>query len=431
MTPRISFYLKEPNAKKYSVLFSKITYSGHSIKVYTPYKVNPKLWDKRKQLVKEKNLPYYDETIYSVDAINSGLDRYSQAACDYIAKYSEANYNIPPAPELLKSHLNSFFKNREHKLQAPYNLFTFFQKIIDDSRNGIRTSSNGRIISEGTVTTYELVKKVLEDYKKTSPFHIDFETIDKRFYDDFKKYLIRKQFSNNTIGKYFKVLKTILRAAKENNIKVNDFLDSKKFQVITEDVENIYLTVSELDKIKNLNLDKNKRLDEVRDLFLVGCYTGLRFSEFADIKTENFTSDGFIEIKQNKTQNKVVIPIKKELKQILEKYQYKLPKAISNQKFNEYIKEIGQMLPELQTELEITNTKGGQVNTETFKKFELVSTHTARRSFATNEFLQGISILTIMSITGHKSEKSFLNYIKMNNRDHAKKMQEIWKKMEI
>jgi integrase len=428
MIPRISFYLKNNNAQKFSVLFSNIRYSGYAVKVYLPFKVNPKLWDKKKQIVKEKTLPYYDETLDSIDTINSGLKRYSQTVCEYIDQYSQTNYNAPPTPDLLKSHINSFFRNREHKLQVPYNLFTFFQKIIDDTRNGIRTTPKGKIISEGTATTYELVKKVLEDYKNQSPFHIDFETIDLRFYEDFKKYLFRKQFSNNTIGKYFKVLKTILRAAKDHNIQVNDFLDSNKFQVISEDAENIYLTETELDKIKNLNFDKTKRLDEVRDLFLVGCYTGLRFSNFTAIKTENFTSDGFIEVKQSKSDNKVVIPIKNELRQILEKYQYKLPKAISNQKFNEYIKEIGQMLPELQTEIEVKTTKGGQVKKETFKKYELISTHTARRSFATNEYLNETSIIAIMSITGHKTEKSFLKYIKLSNRDHAKQIQKQWEK---
>jgi integrase len=86
------------------------------------------------------------------------------------------------------------------------------------------------------------------------------------------------------------------------------------------------------------------------------------------------------------------------------------------------------MLPELQTEIEVKTTKGGQVKKETFKKYELISTHTARRSFATNEYLNETSIIAIMSITGHKTEKSFLKYIKLSNRDHAKQMQKQWEK---
>ena len=86
------------------------------------------------------------------------------------------------------------------------------------------------------------------------------------------------------------------------------------------------------------------------------------------------------------------------------------------------------MLPELQTEIEVKTTKGGQVKTETFKKYELISTHTARRSFSTIEFLKGTSSIAIMSITGHKTEKSFLKYIKLSNRDHAKQIQKQWEK---
>ena len=117
----------------------------------------------------------------------------------------------------------------------------------------------------------------------------------------------------------------------------------------------------------------------------------------------------------------VIIPLKDYVKEILRKYEGIPPSAISNQKMNEYLKELGEAAA-IKDDIVIASTKGGKRHIETYKKFELITTHTARRSFATNAYLQNVPTISIMKITGHRTEKSFLKYIKISQEDNANKL---------
>ena len=168
----------------------------------------------------------------------------------------------------------------------------------------------------------------------------------------------------------------------------------------------------EINRLYALDLANNSRLEKVRDLFIIACDTGLRFSDLIELRNENIINNGsVIRIRTQKTGEVVIIPLKGKVKEILKKYEGIPPQAISNQKMNEYLKELGEMA-ELIEDVVISLTKGGTRQTETFKKFELITTHTARRSFATNAYLQNVPTISIMKITGHTTAKSFLKYIK-------------------
>jgi integrase len=128
-----------------------------------------------------------------------------------------------------------------------------------------------------------------------------------------------------------------------------------------------------------------------------------------------------VKIRTQKTGETVVTPLKGYVKEIIKKYGGIPPQAISNQKMNNYLKELGQ-LGEIEEPILISATKGGVRQTETFKKWELITTHTARRSFVTNAYLQNVPTISIMKITGHRTEKSFLKYIKISQEDNANKL---------
>ncbi len=138
--------------------------------------------------------------------------------------------------------------------------------------------------------------------------------------------------------------------------------------------------------------------------------------------------DNTIAFRQKKTINKVIIPLHPVVIEILEKYNFNLPEPISNQNFNDYIKEAAQ-LAELNTNEVITKTIGGVLTNFTYPRYELVSSHTGRRSFCTNMYKQGIPTLMIMSISGHKTEKAFLKYIKITQEEHARMMGDKWKEI--
>ena len=115
---------------------------------------------------------------------------------------------------------------------------------------------------------------------------------------------------------------------------------------------------------------------------------------------------------------------------ILEKYDYQMPKPLSNQRFNEYIKEVAKIAGIDQVET-TRKTIGGKIQTERKPKYELIGTHTGRRSFCTNMYLLGIPTYTIMAISGHKTEKSFIKYVRITKEQHARFMRKAWEQMYI
>jgi integrase len=306
--------------------------------------------------------------------------------------------------------------------EVPYSFFDFFRKFIDESK--IKTNlKTGSLISANTIKNYNNTFNHLKEFARVKRKRIDFDTIDLDFYHDFNDYLTKtKQHSVNTIGGLVKVIKTVLNEATERGVNTNLSFRSKRFQVITQKTDNVYLTETELNELYHLDLSHNQRLERVRDLFLIGCYTGLRFSDFSMLRPENIKG-GYIEIETQKTGERVVIPLDSKIEVILKKYKNQLPPSVSNQKTNQYLKELANdkdKLKSLQTVISIKTTKGGLTMHTNYKKYELISSHTARRSFATNAYLRDTPPLIIMGITGHKTEKSFFQYIKLSSKEKAK-----------
>ncbi|MCB0745912.1 MAG: integrase catalytic domain-containing protein, partial [Ignavibacteriae bacterium] len=181
-----------------------------------------------------------------------------------------------------------------------------------------------------------------------------------------------------------------------------------------------YLNEQELQTLINLDLSKQKQLDRIRDLFIVGCYTGLRFSDFSQLRPEHIMGNT-IRIKTQKTDHWVTIPLFNPVKDIIEKYKdtpHVLPKSVTNQTMNRRLKDLGELAGMDQDMLKIRNSGKKRIE-DVQPKFQFISTHTARRSFATNMFKRGIPSRVIMQITGHKTEKAFSTYIKISQEENA------------
>jgi integrase len=290
----------------------------------------------------------------------------------------------------------------------------------------------GKPYAKKTPLTYKLCLNHLRGYAQSKRKRIDFDTISMDFYMSFIEYLIiKKGFRLNTVGKIIKTLKTFMNEAIERNLTTNIAHKSRRFTAPREKVYNIYLTKDELTAMYNLDLSKEPRLEHVRDLFLFGCFTGLRFSDYSKVKPEYIDfNGGIIDIPTQKTDELVSIPILPIAKAILTKYKGKkansLPDSISNQKFNKYLKEVAVRLPELQNKITIEFSFKGIKISRSFHKWQKVSTHTARRSFATNMILEGVPSQMVMKITGHRTESAFQTYLKMSPRDNAKLLLQGW-----
>ena len=423
----ISFYLKRANVLKETSIFARICYSGFKLKYYTTEKINPQFWNSKTQRAeREMGLRNYA-------SFNQRLDDLTSEIRTIYRYYLKDNGNQIPEPEILKRVLDAEIKKVAPAKEQLRTLLGFFEELINQTVSGGRVQPNtGKPYSPATVQVYRNTLQRLKKFQSTRKRTIDFNTIDLDFYTDFTEYLSRHlKLSTNTIGKDIKTLKTVLNEATERGINTNLQFKSRRFSTTSEQTDSIYLTERELKEMETLDLKGNTIQENVRDLFLIGCYTGLRYSDFSIIKPEQI-KDGYIELKeQTKTGNPVIIPVHSTVNRILRKYKGQLPKSISNQKTNSYLKEIGRLMPSLQMNFSRAITKGGVKVMTNYQKWELLSTHTARRSFATNEYLNGTPTITIMAITGHRTEKAFLRYIKLTPKEHAKLLQAQWEKRSL
>jgi integrase len=215
------------------------------------------------------------------------------------------------------------------------------------------------------------------------------------------------------------------------DLKYTDNMEfkQKKFKKIKEDTHAVYLTEKELRELYRFDLSDNKRLEQVRDLFLFASFTGLRFGDSSNVKPENIVKEDeeyYIKIISQKTKTAVTAPCNDIIRDIFMRYKdntNKLPNAISNQKFNEYIKEVCELAGFLET--------GRLINDPQKKLYECITSHTARRNFCTNMYLVGARPFDIMAVSGHKTEKEFLKYIKVTRDQSAKNLREISKKNQL
>lgn len=321
-------------------------------------------------------------------------------------------------PELLRDELNKAQGKGPDIFRM--SLKDFIQLVINDSTQGTRLTNNGKKLSETTIKGYTTTLNHLIKYQEETGKSLSFDQIDLKFYKAFTANMHKKEYSTNTIGKNVKNIKVFLKEAFKRGLTANKIFEDKDFRVTEEDTDQIYLKDDEIMTLYNLDLSNDKRLEKVRDLFLVGCYTGLRFSDLGQIRAENFIENNTqIRIRTQKTGELVVIPMHYVIREIHKNYQGKLPRMISSQKFNKYLKDLGEKA-KINSPVFRSLTKGGLRVNKPVDKYKMMVSHTARRSFATNMFLAGVPSISIMKITGHKTEKAFLKYIRISQEDNAR-----------
>jgi integrase len=412
----VSFYLKRANGKQSSAIYARICYHGLKLKYYPSFKINPKYWNAEKQRARAINdFPGHKN-------FNRSLDNVVRHAEDLLREYQNDNDGKIPSKENLKELLDAKIKN---VVKDAVTFLSFFQQVIDDTESGVRfNEKTGKPINEATIKTYKTIYNHLIQFQNKKRKRIDFVDITGTFNSDYKRYLVTElKFATNTIGKHIQIIKLVMEDARKKKLHTN--LDYQSFTVTREDVDAIYLNETELKALEAIDLSDQPTYQNVRDLILVGCYTGLRYSDFSVLEPSSIKG-GYIEITQIKTGDEVVIPVHDVVSRIIEKYGGNLPQAYSNQKMNEYIKLVAEKAVGFDQKVTLEYTKGGQKLVEVSEKWELISTHTARRSFATNEFIAGTPPLTIMAITGHKTETAFMRYIRVTNREKAELMKLDW-----
>lgn len=387
---------------------------------------NEKEWDSAKERIK---LPSSNPNASLINAklseLNSNIDKLTfEIGCNSITldRISFVYDSIFGTSKTTTKKSNSCFLDEKEEGGINTDFLAYYDWFLDFYSTNNSPYSK-KILTKGTLTTLKSALKVVKNFmnhKKIKTLY--FDDINRKFYNEFIDYLTNeKKYTKNYIGTVIQKLKTVMGYAYDEDKHTNLEFKKNYFSKVTEVINHPYLNNEELIKIEKLVLE-NEELNNVRDIFLIGCNTGLRIGDLLDfIKKPNIISKDntkLIQISQKKTSNTVVIPINSVIKRILDKRDGKLPNYLHQNKINEHIKSICKRAKIIDNYTYI-RTEGGIEVEHSEPKYKFICTHTGRRSFCTNAHYSGMPVQDIMAISGHKTEKVFYNYIKVDLLDNA------------
>lgn len=389
---KLNFYLKNIKAKKTSVILS-ITYDSNQCRYYTGVSIEPNKWNSKKQEIKSqvqqsllqnkslKKIKDVSESCYW-ELVNDGIHIDND-----ILKY-KISEKLTPTPIL--------------------SFYLFVEDFLNDNKQFKKT----------TIADYRRTISLIKEFEESKKYKITFDSITMRFYDKFKAFIMGDlSHSTNTFGKRIKVIKTLLRASYDRGYHTNNIFDNKGFKKLEEIKKKVYLTLEEIRLLEVVDLIP--RLDKIRDCFLIMCYSGLRISDLKAVNKSNIDEDKntTLHIQMYKGQGFLSIPIMPKALAIIKKHDYKLP-IISENKMNKYIKEAGK-----EAGIDDIFMQDGF----SYKKYEKISNHTARRTFATLSHLHSdLGIRDLMQLFGHKKESTFQRYVQVKKPIDTQKIIDIF-----
>ena len=384
---------KETNGK--TLILITFTFNHERLRLSTGLSVPVKAWDKEEQ--RAKPLKDFAETNKKLRDITSFLlDKYDDL---FPSKSTYTKDEIQRKSKQLKDSFQVFSGRKDEVLTPHISLLSFIPIFQERYKNKF---------SSAHVKHYNGVKTHLEGFQSKTGFKVDFDTIGKDFYIRFTDYLKEAGLKPNTVGSHIKRVKRLMNEANEDNLTTNQDHHKREFKIIKEDVETIYLTLTDIEALYKMQIElPGKR--KIRDIFVLNCFTGLRHSDWEKVSFENI-HENKLYVKTQKTKEPVIIPVKPLVLEILERYRSIQTPTL--QKTNEAIRWIGEKAHE------------NKIGTGDINKWLEIRTHTARRSFATNAYLGGIPMRDIMQVTGHRTTESFLKYIRVTKLETAEKLKD-------
>lgn len=389
---KINFNLNlKSKTKENTLIILVIRFNNKKLTFSTQQYTNPKNWDYSKQRVKTQ--------AKNSIVINRNLEKYLEEIKDLYFNH----YNKNPNQELIDLRN---IKETKVDQEISYTFIETFDKYLDYLKNHK---------SEGIYKKLRTLKVKLINFSENKNIEMKFSLIDQNFVDEFIKYLVQNDKNgNNTINKYIDNLKMFLTWSKKRGLHNNiDYIDIEKVKSFSNEI--LFLTEEELNKIEHIDLSNNKQLDKCKDLFLFGCYTGQRFSDYSSFDYTEVTSSFWVK-NQKKSGGKTIvkIPLSSKALNILNKYNQDSFPKISSQKFNKNIKKIA-FLSEIYEPCKIVNVIGNKRIEEVKPKYELISSHTARKTFITLSLQKGMSTEAIKKISGHTSDSEFKKYLNIQD----------------
>ncbi|WP_292948273.1 site-specific integrase [Olleya sp. UBA1516] len=409
----IRFSLKEsirsleltPN--KESLIMLHFASKGKRFKKSIGFKSSLSNWDKIKQRIKTgKGMM---TNAYKINALMNDIQEHTENALSSMIKET-GTIDLELLSHSVSCKINGSDEDKE--IKEKQKLIKYSNNLLEGKKRHIK------------ITTYRACKqtiKMLEKYEKKHHEILKFDNIDLKFYRSFVILLENENYSLNSIGKHIKNLKIFLNDAITNGITNNHIFKSRNFKVLRETTTEIYLTNEEIKTLAEKDFSNRPRIELARDIFLIGCYTGQRVSDYnglTDRNIEIIDNNKFIKIKQQKTDTPVLIPVTKDIAKILLRYNNNFPPKLSEPILRENIKTACSTVG-FKELISVYQTKAGKLIKQEIPKYKLVKTHTARRSFCTNYYVAGKPLQNIMLFSGHKTEREFLKYVRIEKKQEA------------
>ncbi|KAA6317118.1 Tyrosine recombinase XerC [termite gut metagenome] len=378
----------------------RVMYAGQRIEFTTGYRIDAAKWDEAAQRVKNGCT---NKLKQNASQINNDLSKY-YADIQTIFKEFEIAETIPTSQQV-KTAFNEKQKGKSmDTLKHP-----FFERFDDFVKE--RGAKN-----DWTFSTYEKFASV-KNHLLAFDKDIQFNDWNEFRLTDYVNYLrAEKKMRNSTIDNQLDFLRWFLRWTAERGYSENRAFDAFKPKLKTTQKKVIFLTWEELNRLREYPIPESKKyLDRVRDVFLFCCFTGLRYSDVFNLRRSDVKS-GHIEITTVKTADSLTIELNNHSKTILDKYKdaiFEEDKAlpvISNQKMNDYLKELAE-LAEINEPIRETYYKGNERIDVVTPKYALLGTHAGRRTFICNALSLGIPAQVVMKWTGHSDYKAMKPYI--------------------
>lgn len=384
---KISFELKNPHSKTSAILL-RLSCTDGRLKYYTGESVEVSKWHTKAHTTDDRGIrARLDRMRAAVEGLNLDL------------KLKDHSLTMAAVREVLDSVTRQKRQN---------NLFDKMDELINQMRAGKLLTPGKKKYSKGTIKTLDFTVNLLRRFKP----NMNIVTIGT--YHEFIAFCHGKKFSTNYIAGQIKNWKRLGFEATGNPI-----YRDKQFRQVYEEVYDIYLNEDELKKMYDKEL--TDREDLTRDWFIIDCYTGLRISDLKLLDARNL-SNGYITIANEKTDEKVVLPVHPYVAKIIQKHGG-FPRTITDQEINRTIKKVAEKAGITQDVL-FTITKGGVRKDCYLKKFQMVSNHTSRRSFITNLLKRGVSETLVMKMAGMKSHLTLRKYNKMSSEEAAEVMKD-------
>lgn len=367
---------------------------GYRYSYSTNVKINRSDWDLKTQRPKQKKI---------YNKITDKLNDYQKAFNQLKDQYGNTLTN-----EIVRSKFDEWFKKiTPKKSDTVLQCFELFKQ------EKLKLGSVGA----KSIYKYEsIIKKVFQFKKNLSSF----SQMDSDFYIDFISYLRKTHnISDNTLHRNLGFLKTFLNWSVKRGYCQN--LEYKEHTIKKRETSHVSLTQEELKLLEEIKLPE--RLEFYKDVFLIGIYSGQRYSDYCKFTRAHLKGD-HLEIRQKKTNHICKVPLHSKLKNLLEKYNYDYPK-ISSQKFNENIQEICKVAG-IDSPIIKDLFYGSEKRTKTIPKWKMIGSHTARRSFVTISTQKGMSPFDIMRVTGIREIKTLQGYIKDDDQSLKNSVNKIW-----